>query len=64
MTSSQVPPELLPYLLGEKEDFSSLQHSIIKVNIIFITLIVITTALRFWVRFRMLRAVGLDDGKS
>ena len=63
MSASQIPPELLPYLMGEKEDYSSLQGSILKINITFVTLILITTALRFWVRFRMLRAVGLDDGK-
>lgn len=62
MSASQVPPELLPYLLGEKKDNSSLQDSILRISISFAALVVFTTALRFWVRFRMLRAVGLDDG--
>jgi hypothetical protein len=61
--ASKIPPELLPYLLGEKEDYSSLQDSILRISITFAVLVAVTTALRFWVRFRMLRAVGLDDGK-
>lgn len=58
---SQIPQELLPYLLGEKTDYSSLQDSIIRVNVVCIALIVVTTSLRFYVRFRMLRSAGLDD---
>jgi hypothetical protein len=61
--ASKIPPELLPYLLGEKEDYSSLQDSILRISITFAVLVAVTTALRFWVRFRMLRAVGLDDGR-
>jgi hypothetical protein len=64
MSASSVPPELLPYLLGQKTDYSSYQDSIIKVNVVFISLMILTTGLRFWVRFRMVRAAGLDDSKS
>lgn len=64
MSAQSVPPDLIPYLLGEKKDYSSVQGSIITVNVTFLTLICLTTGLRFWVRFGMLRAAGLDDGTS
>ncbi|KAG0647995.1 hypothetical protein D0Z07_5782 [Hyphodiscus hymeniophilus] len=59
MTS--VPPSLVPYFTGEKKDDGSMQDSIIKINAIFLPLILLSTGLRFFVRFRMLRAGGLDD---
>lgn len=62
MSSSQIPPELLPYLLGTKKDDSSLQDSILTISVTFAVLVVVTASLRFWVRFKMLRAVGIDDG--
>jgi hypothetical protein len=58
-----VPPSLLPYLFGEKKDYSSLQDVLIRVNVVFIVLVVSAAGLRFFVRFRMLRSAGLDDGK-
>ncbi|KAE8451132.1 hypothetical protein EG329_004804 [Mollisiaceae sp. DMI_Dod_QoI] len=61
MSEYNVPPELLPYLLHEKEDNSAVQQSIININAVFLALIWVTTGLRFWVRFRMLRSAGLDD---
>lgn len=61
MSGASIPPDLIPYLLGQKKDYSSVQSSIITVNVIFVTLICLTTGLRFWVRFGMLRAAGLDD---
>ncbi|KAG4443927.1 hypothetical protein IFR05_000567 [Cadophora sp. M221] len=61
MSSFEIPPALIPYLMGSKTDFSTLQPSILKVNVIFISTIAITTGLRFVVRFRMLRSAGLDD---
>ena len=64
MSASQIPPALLPYLSGEKEDYSSLQGSILTISVIFTVLVVVTAGLRFWVRFQMLRAVGIDDGAS
>jgi hypothetical protein len=59
-----IPEALLPYLTGSKTDYSSVQESIIKINAIFIPLIVLSTGSRFYVRFRMLRAAGLDDSQS
>ncbi|KAK0121627.1 hypothetical protein ONS95_009915 [Cadophora gregata] len=61
MSSFGIPPALLPYLIGSKTDFSTLQPSILKINVIFVAAIVLTTGLRFVVRFRMLRSAGLDD---
>ena len=58
----EIPPSLLPYLLGEKTDYSSLQQSLLIVNIVFIVTIVVTTGLRVIVRYQI-RAGGLDDGK-
>lgn len=60
----EIPPELLPYLLHEKIDNGTLQPLLLKVNIIFIIVIIVATSLRFTVRFRMLRSAGLDDSKS
>jgi hypothetical protein len=60
----EIPPSLLPYLLHEKVDDSTQQPLILKVNIIFIVVIIVATSLRFTVRFRMIRSAGLDDGKS
>ncbi len=57
-----IPASLLPYLTGAKKDFSSLSSSVLAVNCIFIPLVIITAALRLWVRVHMIRAVGLDDG--
>lgn len=57
-----IPPSLLPYLTGSKKDYSTVQDSIIKVNSIFLSLIILSTGSRFFVRFRMLRAGGVDDG--
>ncbi|PVH86549.1 hypothetical protein DL98DRAFT_449675 [Cadophora sp. DSE1049] len=61
MSSFEIPPDLLPYLVGSKTDFSTLQPSILKINVTFVAAIVLTTGLRFVVRFRMLRSAGLDD---
>ncbi|KAH8600186.1 hypothetical protein B0O99DRAFT_682631 [Bisporella sp. PMI_857] len=61
MPGVAIPPSLLPYLLGEKTDYSSLQQSLVKVNIVFMVTIILTTGLRFIVRCHMLRAAGLDD---
>jgi hypothetical protein len=61
MSISSVPAELLPYLTGALHDDSSLQASILGVNIAFIVLVGLTTALRIYVRCIMLRAAGLDD---
>lgn len=58
------PPELVPYLLDEKVDNNSVQNSVTTINSVFLTLILATTGLRFWVRFRMLRSAGLDDRKE
>lgn len=60
----EIPPSLLPYLLHEETDDSTLQPSILKVNIVFIVTIVVATSLRFTVRFHTLRSAGLDDSKS
>jgi hypothetical protein len=57
----EIPPSLIPYLLHEKIDDSTLQPLILKVNIVYIVVIIIATSLRFTVRFRMLRSAGLDD---
>ncbi|KAH7389136.1 hypothetical protein BKA64DRAFT_679886 [Cadophora sp. MPI-SDFR-AT-0126] len=59
--STSIPAEFIPYFTGEKVDNSSLQSTIIKLNSVFIALVISTTALRFWVRFHMLRSGGLDD---
>ncbi|KAH7319003.1 hypothetical protein BKA65DRAFT_541191 [Rhexocercosporidium sp. MPI-PUGE-AT-0058] len=59
--SSSIPTEFVPYFTGEKTDDSSLESAIININSIFISLIICTTGLRFWVRFHMLRSGGLDD---
>jgi hypothetical protein len=59
----EIPPSLIPYLLHEKIDNSTLQPLILKVNIVFIVVIIVATSLRFTVRFRMLRSAGLDDSK-
>ena len=64
MSEPSIPPQLIPYLSGEKKDFGSVQGSIITVNVVFLTLICVTTTLRFWVRFSMLRAAGPDDSRS
>jgi hypothetical protein len=56
-----IPPSLLPYLTGEKADYSSLQRSMVDINIVFIVTTTLTAGLRFFVRFHMLRAAGLDD---
>ena len=58
-----IPASLLPYLLGEEKDYSTLQPSLIRVNIIFIVAIILTSGLRFVVRFHMLRSAGVDDSK-
>ena len=63
MSASQIPAELLPYILGTKKNDTSLEHSILTISVTFAILVLVTAGLRFWVRFRMLRAVGLDDGK-
>ena len=60
----EIPKELLPYLLGQKKDDSSLQDSLFRISITFAVLVLVSTALRLWVRVRMLRAVGLDDSMS
>jgi hypothetical protein len=60
----KIPPDLLPYLLHEKIDLSTQQPLILKVNIIFMVVIIVACSLRFTVRFRMLRSAGLDDSKS
>ena len=57
----QVSPALVPYLTGAKKDFGSLQDSIVKVNSIFLPLVILATGTRLYVRFCMLRAVGPDD---
>lgn len=57
-----IPDSLLPYIVGTKTDFSSLQDSVIKINIIVIALVILSTGARVFVRFIMLRAAGLDDG--
>ncbi len=56
-----IPTSLLPYLTGAQKDYSSLSSSILAVNCIFIPLVIITAALRLWVRVHMIRALGLDD---
>ena len=58
-----IPPSLLPYLTGSKKDYSTVQGSIIKVNAVFLPLVILSTGSRLFVRFRMLRAAGLDDGR-
>ena len=58
-----IPPSLLPYLTGSKKDYSAVQGSIINVNAIFLPLVILGTGSRLFVRFRMLRAAGLDDGQ-
>jgi hypothetical protein len=57
----EIPPSLLPYLLHEKTDDSTLQPLLLKVNIVFVIVVIFATSLRFTVRFRMLRSAGLDD---
>ncbi|KAH9207394.1 hypothetical protein DL95DRAFT_313834, partial [Leptodontidium sp. 2 PMI_412] len=51
----------MSYFTGEKTDDSSLQSTIVRLNSVFIALVVCTTGLRFWVRFHLLRSGGLDD---
>jgi len=64
-TSSLVIPEsLIPYLTGELKDYSSLQSKVVKCNIIFMTVVVLSSGMRMFVRFRLLGAAGLDDGES
>ncbi|KAK0130433.1 hypothetical protein ONS96_000952 [Cadophora gregata f. sp. sojae] len=59
--SNSIPAEFIPYFTGEKIDNGSLHSTIIKLNSVLIALVVSTSALRFWVRFHMLRSGGLDD---
>ncbi|KUJ24255.1 uncharacterized protein LY89DRAFT_663009 [Mollisia scopiformis] len=61
MSTSTIPPDLIPYLTHEKQDNSSVQNSIVTINSVFLVFICVTTGLRLWVRFRMLRSTGLDD---
>ncbi|KAH7303701.1 hypothetical protein BKA65DRAFT_416406 [Rhexocercosporidium sp. MPI-PUGE-AT-0058] len=61
MSQFQIPSSLLPYLLGEKTDYSSFQPSLLKVNIVFLIITVLMTGLRCIVRIYILRAAGLDD---
>ncbi len=63
-SSYEIPPNLVPYLLHEKIDLSTQQPLILKVNVIFMVVIIVACSLRFTVRFRMLRSAGLDDSKS
>jgi hypothetical protein len=37
---------------------------VVRCNIVFMTLVIISSGLRMFVRFRLLGAAGLDDGKS
>src|SRR5271168_3681366 len=54
-TSSIVIPEsLIPYLDGQLTDYSSIQGTVIRCNIVFITIVVISSGLRIFVRFRLL----------
>jgi hypothetical protein len=64
MSDFQIPSSLLPYLLGEKTDYSTLQPSLLKINIIFLIVTIFVAGLRFIVRMYILRATGLDDCKS
>jgi hypothetical protein len=57
----EIPKELLPYLLGQKKDDSSLQESLFRISITFAVLVTVSTTLRLWVRVRMIRNVGSDD---
>jgi hypothetical protein len=61
-SSLPIPESLLPYLTGELHDYSSLQDSIYKFNITFGILVLVTLALRMYVRMYIIRAAGLDDG--
>jgi hypothetical protein len=61
MPSHDIPPDLLPYLKGEKTDYSTNQNSIISINIAVIIVATLTTSLRFYVRFYVLRSPGFDD---
>ena len=58
----EIPKELLPYLLGQKKDASSLQDSLFRISITFAVLVTVSTVLRVWVRMRLVRNIGLDDG--
>lgn len=61
LRTMEIPKELLPYLLGQKKDYSSLQESLFRISITFAVLVTVSTALRLWVRLRMIRNVGSDD---
>lgn len=63
MHTFEIPPDVLQYLLREKIDDGTLQPTIFKVNVVFIIIVILTTTLRFVVRFRMIRSAGLDDGE-
>jgi hypothetical protein len=64
MSNVTMASAYLPYISGEIVDNSSAQAAIVKVNIAFIALILITAGMRFWVRLRMLRSSGLDDSEA
>ncbi len=56
-----VPTELLPYLLGQKHDYTTITDSIYQFNIIFIIVVTVAVTLRMYVRFNLIRAAGPDD---
>ncbi|KAH6671991.1 hypothetical protein B0J14DRAFT_669496 [Halenospora varia] len=57
---SEIPPSLLAYLLHEKTDDSTLQPSILKVNIIFIVVIIVATSLRLFMVLALLSSLLLS----
>lgn len=63
-SSTVIPESLIPYLTGQLTDYSSLKDSVIRCNIVFIVLIVVSSAMRMFVRLRLLSAAGLDDCMS
>jgi hypothetical protein len=62
-SSLVIPDSLVPYLTGQLKDYNSLQGVVVRCNIVFIALVIISSGMRLFVRFRLLGAAGLDDGK-
>ena len=62
-TSLVMPESLVPYLTGQLKDYSSIQGTVIRCNVVFIAVVVLSSGLRMFVRFRLLYAAGIDDGK-
>lgn len=61
---ASIPSGLLPYLTGAKTDYSVNRDSITTVSIVILVIAGVTTSVRYYVRFIVLRSPGLDDRTS